>query len=1376
MHPAAPPDRLISMGFSEALKLQVDRVIPKARAWLGDFAVGSKIQQQNLRCNFSIKELLIRRARQLQENLAAEIERDYNGPPSTKSLLDSGRAEDLAFWREEIENMRRITRVPHVTSLKKWQLAVARAMANAIFPRAWVYSSTTESASDLYGLLQRGCTHGLPGARAELLSHVDRVRAWELRSEREQHADVGKTLGDWLSHPKKDTPPLAQMPSELGDGRKGATNPDTVRMRMEVALRLVLADLRLVDVYADDDGSRARLFNDGEVDNIVQAVMDDIGWLQGKRPNGDGSWWDDYLRWIEGFWDGTSQYMRPGPLRCAIANANSEQAPKQGQEMDPFFGFPRILHAAHVGFMRASHDEIGAADESVEDDAERRVRGEMLAKSKRTLLSQRQRTDDLVATAQEDFDSDLITAAYCNALHVQLASDEEGLPRGDALEGKTVLREVDTDSKFFQHVKSLFAQSDPRLLGQGNDARNYASKLAESPTQPEKLTVPSNSVPDLPFDKMPYGQIVPIKVFEVDMEHRKWRLNPALDAPSSTQTPTPDPHTTDFKAGYDAARAIVEDDLLSHMSMWYRKRKFPLAPRSELNPRGVAPADPSERVGDSKHWKDPYFVDPSKLQGDAVGKFTQSAGAGADPRVNDELLQQALVLDREWWSPQRMQMVPDDEKRYYQVYRSQFPDGGNYGKYGLEYAAVRATVALRTKEERKQQSEWPDDGGVPPLGLDMDNVGVHSAVHHTRLGRWWKEGLKDKKLTWTHKAMARKSEPENAPVDYAQPREAGGLLHGGPMRYDEHYDEPDEFDKPQLNETMLLHGTGSRLVPHILAGGFDSFQKTVEGTYFGSGIYFAEDPAKADQYGRLAGESDTTALAFDRALQKFFGIEDEALNDAVEPADEGSAEKHVFYMVMARATTGLAAMTSHYNFTSQNRLGTFMAPEHAYREFVAAEITHPELVGLGTTSIPRADGSTSTVLMPVSEDGIEMLNDVWKRYWNDNYQGGGLYTQGQHVHGEKRNFVERNELLFEEVWQYLEFMRSNKTHGTYGFRPPSRLFRVARWDDAPDVKRRFYRQPEGVPRVTTGLGGKLDRREELSNKELAIRNYYSVPLPYLAVATSQMHQTAGSNMHRQEQIHRQYHCLQANGYGGRTMRGTGQRWEHLIRFRGSKGANNDTYFGGQMRFREFVMFQNRRNTPAAAIPQFLVAYKRLPRPVMEPFAEGPKALVNYVDDPLGGAALVIKNDSYTRDSAARQSALISWETPVVYSLDDPYCPCETWDSSRWRNSLHDYPTIYQQMPYVMGRRTRVDAYTPPLIFDYYGDWLRVLNSVPVSAEERTNTNANTPGVMEQLQVSDRLYNPAERGPYHPSGGLKRAGDEDAVMAEPQVARFDDPEI
>jgi len=1341
MHLAVPADNCSSTRFAKALKIQIDRIIPRAQAWLGDFASGARIEPARLRCPFSPKALLVRHARRLQRFLDTEIRMGYDRP-GTPSIVDPSRAEDLDWLKLELANMSCITRVPSVGSLQEWQRTVAKIVALAVYGPNPLLADATSEETD--GLMTRGCTYGLPGARAALLARVDAVDPSELRGWQQHHPDVGQPLEDWLSFPPRSTIPLAQLPHRLGKGREGYSDHDgRVTSALLYSLKAELTDAALINPFATDKGVGARLFTAKEVDAIISAVYDNLPWLSSREPNGDGGWWDDYLRWIEGFWDGSSQHMHPGALRCAIAHANGQEGPRRGEKMHAAFGLPTVLQTAVVISELASAAERTAAAENDEAAAERAVRGPY-ADLTDVLSSQRERTQDLVESAV-DFSDDLTTAGYCNALHVQHAGDKEGLPRNASLNGKTVLREVNTDSPFFEHVQRLFAQSDPRMLGQGNDTRQYASTVmymrtgSSPPTEP---TVPGNGVADIEFRNTPYGQIVPIKVFEIDMEHRTWQSNPGLDASDFYMPdPNPEPQTTDLKAGYEAARAIVEEDLTSRMSMWYRKRKFPLAPRSELNPRGVGPVDPEEREGDPKQWPDPYFVDVEKLEPGTADT------PGAVDRVNAAARD---GVDASWCSPRRLRVLPKAERPYYFVNREgKFDDP----KYLLEYDAMRATVALRSKAERKAKSEWPDNGALPELSLDRDGVGVHSAVHHTRLGRWWKQGLGDGKLTWTHKAITA-GEPDNVSVDYAQARETGGLMHGGPMRYD----QPDERATPQLNETMFLHGTASRFVPHLLAGGFDSFHTGTEG-YFGAGTYFAEDPAKADQYARLAGHFSTSKMAFDSALQHFLGIEQSELSDAV--VANGSNEQHVFYMVMARATTGLTAMTSRYNFTSLNRLGTFMAPEHAYREFVAAEFTDGErdkLVGRPTMG---PDGSTVVTTEPVDEDGWGMLDEVFRRYWHDNCQGGAANHRNQKVHGEKRNFVERNELLFEEVWQYVEFFRSAEVYGNYGFRPPSRLFRSARWDDEPNVARRYHYTEEGVPRVAVGIFDKKENRQELGNQELAIRSFHSHRnLPYLAVSTSAAHQTSGSNMNRQEQLHRQYHCLQCNGFGGRTMRGTGQRWEHKVRFEGQGDEDADSYFGGQLRYREFVMFQNRRNTPAAVLPQFLVAYKRLPSPVTDVTAEGPRALVEY-------DGVEEKNDDYTRDSGETTRVLIDWETPTVYSLEDPYCPCETWDPSRWRHSLHDYPTIYQQMPYVMGRRTRTDAYTPPLIFDYYGDWLSVLNSVPESDYPRTDANVNKEGVMDQLQVSDRVYNPDERGPYHPSGALKREDDEDAVMSEPQ---------
>ena len=221
-----------------------------------------------------------------------------------------------------------------------------------------------------------------------------------------------------------------------------------------------------------------------------------------------------------------------------------------------------------------------------------------------------------------------------------------------------------------------------------------------------------------------------------------------------------------------------------------------------------------------------------------------------------------------------------------------------------------------------------------------------------------------------------------------------------------------------------------------------------------------------------------------------------------------------------------------------------------------------------------------------------------------------------------------------------------------------------------------------------------------------------------------------------------------------------------------------------MRYREFCMFQNRRTQPPAVIPQFLVAYIRTANPVArlgevdEPIkAFLPKTEAVVREDVSDNKPYEYVNDGYALEETATgpaatagstvlyQHHLIGYDTPSIYEMVDPYMPCLTWNRKHWRHAVREYPTLFQNMPYVMGRATRMDAYTPPELFDFYGGWLKYINSFTEQPTMYGPTYTNSadgvanagPGIADSSVPSESTtfraadYYPRSSGPYNANG-------------------------
>lgn len=131
-----------------------------------------------------------------------------------------------------------------------------------------------------------------------------------------------------------------------------------------------------------------------------------------------------------------------------------------------------------------------------------------------------------------------------------------------------------------------------------------------------------------------------------------------------------------------------------------------------------------------------------------------------------------------------------------------------------------------------------------------------------------------------------------------------------------------------VNEKLLFHGTASAFVERIVANGFDGFMAGAG--IFGTVNYFAEDPGKADQYGRLSRTNKTGYFCgaqtahYDLRLRERLGISDKDVDDAVVSMESGlddKGAKDVFYMFVARVCLGTPMLVDEDAVVYENTAG-----------------------------------------------------------------------------------------------------------------------------------------------------------------------------------------------------------------------------------------------------------------------------------------------------------------------------------------------------------------------------------------------------------------------------------------------------------------------
>ena len=105
------------------------------------------------------------------------------------------------------------------------------------------------------------------------------------------------------------------------------------------------------------------LFHHDEIEAILQAIHDHgLLRLLGRVPHlhGDGSWWDDLLRFVGGYWNFDDEHMQPSIVRRYLARANQHltflidgnqldevrRQTRKERGIPPAYGQPRSILAA----------------------------------------------------------------------------------------------------------------------------------------------------------------------------------------------------------------------------------------------------------------------------------------------------------------------------------------------------------------------------------------------------------------------------------------------------------------------------------------------------------------------------------------------------------------------------------------------------------------------------------------------------------------------------------------------------------------------------------------------------------------------------------------------------------------------------------------------------------------------------------------------------------------------------------------------------------------------------------------------------------------------------------------------------------------------
>jgi len=583
---------------------------------------------------------------------------------------------------------------------------------------------------------------------------------------------------------------------------------------------------------------------------------------------------------------------------------------------------------------------------------------------------------------------------------------------------------------------------------------------------------------------------------------------------------------------------------------------------------------------------DKYFCDAQAI--DAYVDTTNAADAKADAQALDDAVMANSAN------------VPNAERKFHKLARpaADWPTAAAASRL-LGMPTVRATLALRDTDTRVTDT--------PRVNAQGDGVGLLLAEVKTRTG-----------------AMART---------------------GTRLREDLIFNSSNQGLSADANETLLLHGTSSTNAALILTGGFAS--RFASQPYYGLGLYFAEEPSKCDQYGKLAyGSATSQSKSADLGMRALLGIGSADLQAAPPALTSLAGNEDVFYMLVVRASLGTPAHVNHRTIMTHNRRGNFMSPEWDYYDAKNVEVSKlPDaLKALATAGAPAADGSITYTATPA------LLNGIWDHHWN------------RANDGEKFKHVERVDRVLEELRQKRDFLASGENGHSYKLRSLSTLFVENRFFDTKRLRRHALSDADNIiPHV--------GHNSSFSNTDYA----YKADGGFLDF-----------NIDKQEQLHRSHHSVIANGYGSRTMLANGNH---------TTPTASGFQYGSLQKSREFIFFQQYENQAMPLLPAYLVAYKRVKQPDLSATSRA-KAM----QPPVAGN----QTDGYSDTNMALQP--INFGTSSHWEMSDPYSPLGEHDPTRWRHTMRDYPTIYRFSPYLWGRKTRTDSYAHRKLFDYWNDY------------------------------------------------------------------------
>lgn len=799
----------------------------------------------------------------------------------------------------------------------------------------------------------------------------------------------------------------------------------------------------------------------------------------------------------------------------------------------------------------------------------------------------------------------------------------EALDKSDEVKGKTVLREV--DSATLQEFQDFFATTDPRHLGQGADAENYAKHESGDPgswNQPA-------GVEDLQSGKNVYGRLVPLKVFHIDYRHQFTAPAGASSASAADKVRMTDQYTH------------IRDTIIKSRkeTKWTRKRIMPAQRRSEANPRGVSAVTADSSVvgkiteNGTTSVIDKFFCDASKCASLADDAELEKAVTDVDKTLDDD------------------SNVPSAERKYHKLSRPHvdWPSPAAHAAAQLDNATKVATCALKGSDAR-----LAPEGRVNAHGTE---VGLLTSEVKTRSG-----------------VLAEKQHLKN---DLSK-------SSNGPLTR-------------AANETLLLHGTSSTNAALVITGGFAS--RFAKQPYFGLGLYFAEEPAKCDQYGRLAyGSALTPSKSADLGMRELLDISDDSLKANPAALTSSMGNQDVFYMLVVRAALGTPAHVGHRTVKDHNRRGNFMSPEWDYYDRTDVQVSQlPEDLKKLATQKPSTDGGPATF-----EATPALLEGVWKHHWETKPDA------------EKYKHSERVDRVLEGLRQKRDFLKSGEHGKSYHLRSLSTLFVENKFFDT--GRRRRYAEGNDanlIPRV--GWHSSWGNTNFAFKAEDGFLNY---------------------NIDKQEQLHRSHHSLLANGYGSRTMLANGNHT--------TPDADGSKY-GSLMKAREFVFFQQYEHKAMPLLPAYLVAYKRVKQP---------DSLATSKAQAMQPAVGSDQTNGYNDKSMVLRP--IGFQTSSHWEMDDPYSPLGEHDRTRWRHTLRDYPTIYRFSPYLWGRKTRLDSYAPRALFNYWNDYYRA-----VQQPAATFTSTTGPLAGRHRATEGQAYYPDETGPYDANGDYSAAGSSQA---------------